>query len=63
MQDRPKELEPVPLPVYETWDSLRSVIEAAQQELPFMTPNQLATWFGVYHNTLLKLEKEKSQLS
>lgn len=53
-----EDLKAEPLPVYETWDSLRLVIKAAQQELPTMTPNQLAAWFGVYHNTLLKRVNE-----
>lgn len=55
-----EDLQPVQLPVYETWDSLRSVIKAAQQELPAMTPNQLASWFGVYHNTLLSKVKDEA---
>lgn len=48
-----QEVEPVPQPVFETWDSLDSVIKAAQQELPNLTPNQLRVYFAIYHNTLL----------
>lgn len=59
MTTQPPELSPVPLPVYETWDSLRSVITAAQQELPNLTPNQLAAYFGIYHNTLIKLLEQQ----
>ena len=57
--DQQSEIKPVPLPVYETWDSLRSVITAAQQELPHLTPNGLSAYFGIYHNTLLKLLEEQ----
>ncbi|TKW65175.1 MAG: hypothetical protein DI616_15725 [Paracoccus denitrificans] len=53
MSITPKDIEPVPMPVHQTWDSLISVVEAAQKELPYMTPNELATWFGIYHNTLI----------
>lgn len=50
---QPKELEPIPYPVFETWESLQSVITAAQQELPEMTENRLRSLFMTYHNTLL----------
>lgn len=41
------------MPVHQTWESLSAVVLAAQSELPHMTPNQLVTWFGIYHNTLI----------
>lgn len=55
-----KTIPPIPLPVYQTWESLESIVLAAQQELPDMTANQLATWFGVYHNTLINLLKAQA---
>lgn len=59
-----KTIPPEPLPVHQTWESLESVVMAAQQELPHMTPNQLATWFGIYHNTLIaKLTHQGDQKS
>lgn len=48
-----KEIEAVHMPVHQTWESLSAVVLAAQSELPHMTPNQLVTWFGIYHNTLI----------
>lgn len=44
---------PVHNPIFETRYSLRDVIIEAQNALEGMTPNELRTWFGVYHNTLI----------
>ena len=49
-----------PMPVFQTWESLESVVMAAQQELPHMTANELAVWFAVYHNTLIAKLKQAS---
>jgi hypothetical protein len=55
------ELEPIPQELYETWDSLQSVIKAAQQELPSLTPNELRAYFLIYHNTLLAQIAKKDE--
>lgn len=49
---------PAPMGLFPTMDSLESVYDLAMSQLPVMTPNQMVSLLGTYHNTLLHVQSQ-----
>lgn len=47
-------LRPVAMPLFPTMNSLQSVVDWGNSQLPINTPNALLSVLSVYHNTLLQ---------
>lgn len=55
-------LRPVHLGLFPTMDSLESVVDMGISQLPITSANQLVSVLMVYHNTLLKMQRDEKEI-
>ena len=54
----PTSMQPKPLPIFPTMGSLQEVIDLAESRLPITDKNDMTSLLAIYHNTLLKAQKD-----
>lgn len=50
--------QPKPQPVFPTMGSIQEVIDLAESRLPITDKNDMTALLAIYHNTLLKVQKD-----